>query len=89
LAVLTPPVTAGLIVAYLTDGRFKVPKDATVEIVPGETVTNAAAPEANPPAPPGASEMKSVLPDTGTLPATELQGAPEARRPLPRPTTPQ
>jgi hypothetical protein len=39
LAVLNPEVTAGLIVAYLTDGRFKAPKDATVEIVPGEPVT--------------------------------------------------
>src|SRR5271168_2205769 len=38
LAVLTPPVTAGLVVAYLTDGRFKAPKDAAVEIVPGEPV---------------------------------------------------
>jgi hypothetical protein len=37
LAVLNPEVTAGLVVAYLTDGRFKAPKDATVEIVPTET----------------------------------------------------
>jgi hypothetical protein len=44
LAVLTPEVTAGLVVAYLTDGRFKVPKDATVEIVPGEPVTDASTP---------------------------------------------
>src|ERR1700722_17879433 len=39
LAVLSPEVTAGLIVAYLTDGRFKAPKDAAVEIVRGEPVT--------------------------------------------------
>jgi hypothetical protein len=39
LAVLTPPVTAGLVVAYLTDGRFKAPKNATVEIIPVEAVT--------------------------------------------------
>lgn len=39
LALLNPEVTAGLIVAYLTDGRFKAPKDATVEVVPGEPVT--------------------------------------------------
>ena len=44
LAVLTPEVTAGLVVAYLTDGRFKAPKDATVEIVPGEPVTGASTP---------------------------------------------
>ena len=37
LAVLNPEITAGLVVAYLTDGRFKAPKDATVEIVPGGT----------------------------------------------------
>ncbi len=44
LAVLTPEVTAGLVVAYLTDGRFKAPKDATVEIVPGEPVTDSSTP---------------------------------------------
>jgi hypothetical protein len=38
LAVINPEVTAGLVVAYLTDGRFKAPKDAAVEIVPGEPV---------------------------------------------------
>ena len=46
LAVVNPEVTAGLVVAYLTDGRFKAPKDATVEILPGETVTKDAEPEA-------------------------------------------
>ena len=35
IAVLNPEIAAGLVVAYLTDGRFKAPKDATVEIVPG------------------------------------------------------
>ena len=39
LAVLSPEVTAGLIVAYLTDGRFKAPKDAAVEVIPGEPTT--------------------------------------------------
>jgi hypothetical protein len=48
LAVLTPEVTAGLVVAYLTDGRFKAPKDATVEIVPWEPVTDTATPAAAP-----------------------------------------
>src|SRR5580693_8741586 len=47
LALLTPEVTAGLVVAYLTDGRFKAPKDAAVEIVPGEPVTGAPAPAAS------------------------------------------
>jgi hypothetical protein len=40
LAVLNPELTAGFIVAYLTDGRFKAPKDAAVEIVPGDPVTD-------------------------------------------------
>jgi hypothetical protein len=46
LAVLDPEVTAGLVVAYLADGRFAAPKDATVEIVPGDTVTKNPEPEA-------------------------------------------
>lgn len=46
LAILTPEVTAGLVVAYLTDGRFKAPKDAAVEIVPGEPVTDSPTPAA-------------------------------------------
>ncbi len=46
LAILTPEVTAGLVVAYLTDGRFKAPKDAAVEIVPGEPVTDSPTPSA-------------------------------------------
>jgi hypothetical protein len=80
LAVLTPEVTAGLVVAYLTDGRFKAPKDATVEIVPGESVTKTAD------AVPAATETPIGQPAPGTDPA-----APTARRPLPLPvpTTPQ
>jgi hypothetical protein len=39
LAVLSPELTAGLVVAYLTDGRFKTPKDAVVEMVPGGSET--------------------------------------------------
>jgi hypothetical protein len=78
LAVLNPEVAAGLVVAYLTDGRFKAPKDATVEIVPGESTTKPA--EAVSDAAPAATET----PAPGLVPAT-----PEARRPLPVPTTPQ
>lgn len=44
IAALNPEIAAGLVVAYLTDGRFKAPKDATVEIIPGEVVTKTAAP---------------------------------------------
>src|SRR5580698_6619485 len=64
LAVLTPPVTAGLVVAYLTDGRFKVPKDATVEIVPGDPATKAAEPASGttPGDLPGAVETRRPLP---------------------------
>jgi hypothetical protein len=64
LAVLTPEVTAGLVVAYLTDGRFKAPKDATVEIVPGQAVTKSAesVPEKIPAAVPGALERRRPLP---------------------------
>jgi hypothetical protein len=40
LAVLNPELTAGFVVAYLTDGRFKAPKDAAVQLVPGDPVTN-------------------------------------------------
>ena len=86
LAVLSPPVTAGLIVAYLTDGRFKAPKDATVEMVPGEAVTKSEdATAANPADAPG---MKTAQPAPDTTPAA-LPLAPEARRPLPVPTVPQ
>jgi hypothetical protein len=48
LAILTPEVTAGLVVAYLTDGRFKAPKDATVEVIPGEPVSDSPTPAAGP-----------------------------------------
>ncbi len=35
LVVLNPQLTAGMIVAYLADGRFAPPKDAPKELVPG------------------------------------------------------
>ena len=35
LAVLTPQVTAGMVIAYLTDGRFRLPKDIEQVQVPG------------------------------------------------------
>jgi hypothetical protein len=56
LAVLNPELTAGLVVAYLTDGRFKAPKDAAVEIVPGESDTK------QPAAVPGDPEARRPLP---------------------------
>jgi hypothetical protein len=67
LAVLNPEITAGLVVAYLTDGRFKAPKDTTVEIVPGETVTKGAEP----------------APRSSGTPSRTLPAGVETRRPLP------
>jgi hypothetical protein len=90
LAVLNPELAAGLVVAYLTDGRFKAPTDATVEIVPGEPATKTA--DAGSGVGAGTApvnlEMQTVQPDAGTRPA-ELQAAPVTRRPLPTPATPQ
>ncbi|WP_188552716.1 hypothetical protein [Edaphobacter dinghuensis] len=36
LFVLSPQITAGMIVAYLADGRFKAPKDSPRELLPGD-----------------------------------------------------
>jgi len=78
LAVLTPQVTAGLVVAYLTDGRFKAPKDATVEMVPGQSATAAEViPE------------KTPEPTPAGVTGSGAAGSTETRRPLPPPTTPQ
>jgi hypothetical protein len=82
LAVLNPEIAAGLVVAYLTDGRFNAPKNATVEIVPGEPVTKTA--EATPGAPSATVKTLTARPVTQAHPT-----APDTRRPLPAPTTPQ
>lgn len=71
LAVLNPEVTAGLVVAYLTDGRFQAPKDATVEIVPGEAVTQSAQPASAPVSaelPAESPEARRPLPVPATIP---------------------
>lgn len=80
LTMLTPQVTAGLVVAYLTDGRFKAPKDATVEMLPGDSSTKTA--DAIPVQIPAATKTKTVQPGSGTPPV--VPGA--TRRPLPVPT---
>lgn len=67
LAVLNPEVAAGLVVAYLTGGRFKMPSDAVVQIVPGETVTKSVEPAAGT--------------TTGTI-AGAVLGVVESRHPL-------
>ena len=77
LAVLNPEITAGLVVAYLTDGRFHAPKDATVEIVPGGTVTDTV--ESEP--------VIAPVTNSGSLPGS-VPGALETRRPL-SPPAPQ
>jgi hypothetical protein len=87
LAVLSPEVTAGLVVAYLTDGRFKAPKDATVELVPGGTLTKTADATPGTPTPSGTSETKTATPTPNVLP--DNSGTPPIRHPLPPPTTPQ
>jgi hypothetical protein len=75
LAVLNPEVTAGLVVAYLTDGRFNAPKDTTVELVPGDAVpAKSAAPV------PGAASGAA---------SSALPGAVGTRHPLPPPASPQ
>ena len=80
LAMLTPQVTAGLVVAYLTDGRFKAPKGATVEMFPGDSATRTA--DAIPAEIPATTKTKTEQPVSGTPPVV-----PEAkRRPLPVPT---
>jgi hypothetical protein len=71
LAVLSPEVTAGFVVAYLTDGRFKTPKNPTVEMVPGETAT-------------GTTDTASEKPATDAVESTPAE--PGTRRPLTSPT---
>jgi hypothetical protein len=80
LAVLNPELTAGFVVAYLTDGRFKPPKDAAVEIVPGDpvTITGVAAPAR------GEPETRRPLTSSDVAPA--IVPAPAAV-PLVAPTT--
>ncbi len=84
IAVLSPEVAAGFVVAYLTDGRFKAPRDATVEIVPAEAVTKTSdsVPETTAPTPSAESETKTGAPGAGPLPANN-SGTSQPRRPLP------
>ncbi|WP_158942010.1 hypothetical protein [Granulicella sp. S190] len=67
LAVLSPEVAAGFVVAYLTDGRFKAPKDAAVEVIPGEPTTMTGATPV-----PGAVEVRHPMPPPAAepIPAT-------------------
>jgi hypothetical protein len=65
LAILNPEVAAGFVVAYLTDGRFKAPKDAAVEVIPGEPTTLTGAPS-----PGTAEEVRRPLPAPAVTPAS-------------------
>jgi hypothetical protein len=66
LAVLSPEVTAGFVVAYLTDGRFKAPKDAAVEVIPDDPTKMNGTTSA-----PGVLEVRRPLPlPTGQMPTT-------------------
>lgn len=56
LAVLNPQITAGMLVAYLADGRFSPPKDATTEMLPGQF-------------PPPASDQPASVQTISTQPA--------------------
>jgi hypothetical protein len=37
LAILNPPITAGMVIAYFADGRFRIPKDTEKVLVPGQS----------------------------------------------------
>ena len=63
LAVFAPEVTGGVIVAYLVDGRLKIPKDATVFDIGDEEVTGV------PPTPPEAPRERLPSPSDATVPA--------------------
>jgi hypothetical protein len=61
LAVLTPEVTGGVVVAYLVEGRMKLPKDTTVFNIGDDEVTGPVAevmPQRLPLAAPSASTGK-------------------------------
>ena len=50
LIVLSPPLAGGIVVGYLSEGRMKLPKDATIFEV-GDTQIVATEPATTPPAP--------------------------------------
>ena len=78
LAVLTPELTGGVIVAYLAEGRMKLPKDAMLfniddeEMQPGQTRRAAPGTFAGDRTPGGSAQPSSAAP-TANAPAT---GAP-------------
>ena len=62
LAVLSPELTGGVVVAYLVDGRLKLPKDATVFEVDDAEVTDAASISGRTPAREGELTRRKPVP---------------------------
>jgi hypothetical protein len=63
LVVLAPEVTGGVVVAYLADGRLKLPKDTAIfEIGDQETTGAPDAPHITPPLPPSQTSPSSLHP---------------------------
>ncbi len=78
LFVLSPQVTAGMIVAYLADGRFKAPKNSPQELLPGDIQAI------------GATQGSTVAaPATSVQPAADSEPQLHHREPAaPSPSTP-
>ena len=73
LAVLNPQVTAGMIVAYLANGRFTPPKDATTELVPGKIASMSAEQDA---------AIGGAVPVSDPVKSSLPEEEPSARHPL-------
>jgi len=88
LAVLAPEFTGGVVVAYLAEGRLKLPRDALVfnvddaEMQPGQTRREQPAESSDgaPGAPPSPAPAASPDPSSGT-PAEPARAAPAERSP--------
>jgi hypothetical protein len=65
LTVLAPEVTGGVVVAYLVDGRLKLPKGTPVFEIGDEETTGAPAPQVEPP-----RERLTLQPDPATTPSS-------------------
>lgn len=90
LVVLSPEVTGGVVVAYLVDGRMRMPKNATIFNVGDAEVTDAEAVPMNlpqrevlkaDPAPPPAPASSVPVPPVSTSPTSATLSAPAADAP--------
>ncbi len=80
LVVLSPQFTAGMIVAYLADGRFRPPKDLPHELLPGELGSDAAelSSAANKTAQPSSTDAPQLhrhAPDSSSVELSPVSGA--------------